>query len=355
MSKDSRYYLKILEDGRDKEFNFYTFDSFTDIILIGTGGFGQVYRANYKDANMLVALKSYEVGSNLKEIVNEIKIQKTVDIHDNIIRFLGVTKQEGDNYLLVLQWASNGTLRDYLEKNFVEMNWKQKLQFAIQLSSAVNYLHSREIIHPDFGLSRWITTNSRCHYGVLRYVDPQAIINSQNYKLNKKSDVYSVGMLMWELSSGQIPFRSYDDKNIPGICLSGIREKVVEGTPIGYFEIYQQCWQNDPDLRPMMSQVFDKLKKINLNSPVSRITDSTVPFPCIDSRDIELCIGDFFTNIIEQNHNISLQYEDNILNSQATNLWNILVKLTNIGKDFTQISNEMYHKHSPRIIKEPSV
>ncbi|CAG8740196.1 4338_t:CDS:2, partial [Racocetra persica] len=237
MSKDSRYYLNILEDGKDREFNFYSFNSFTNQILIGTGGFGNVYRANYKDANMLVALKSYEASSNLKEIVNEVRIQKAVDIHDNILRFLGVTKQEQEE-----------------------------------------------------------------------------------------------------------------------ICFSGIREKVVEGTPIRYWEIYQECWQNDPDIRPTMSQIFDKLKKINLNSPVFQITssnNSVVSLHYADSMDIELCIKDFFTNIIEQNHDISLQYEVDFFNSQAKDLWNILVKLTNIGKEFTQISKEIneHYMHRPRIIK----
>ncbi|RIB12429.1 kinase-like domain-containing protein [Gigaspora rosea] len=381
MPNDSDHYLNILEEGRNKEFNSYPFDSFSDITLSGSGGFGNVYKAKYSAADMLVALKSFE-NSDLKEIVNELRIQKIVDIHQNIIRFLGVTKQEGDKYLLVLQWADGGTLRSYLEKNFLNMNWNKKLQFAIQIVSAVNYLHSRDIIHrdihprnilihkenvklADFGLSRRITVNSRCNFGALRYIDPQVFIRSnQNYELNKKSDVYSVGMIMWEVSSGKIPFCSIDDLDVQReLCFNNIREKIVEGTPISYLNIYQQCWQNDPDLRPTMDQVYDNLKKVSLNSPVFQITSSNLSLPLpstalisnANSTDLELCISGFLTNIVHQNDAFSIRYDDDdvSLNSQANELWNILVKSTNIGKDFAQISKEIieYHKLKLKNIK----
>ncbi|KAF0545757.1 kinase-like protein [Gigaspora margarita] len=332
-------YLNILEEGRNKEFNFYPFDSFSDITLSGSGGFGNVYKAKYTAADMLVALKSYEKSyenSDLKEIVNELRIQKNVDIHQNIIRFLGVTKQEGDKYLLVLQWADGGTLRSYLEKNFLDMNWNKKLQFATQIVSAVNYLHSLDIIHrdihpknilihqeniklADFGLSRRITVNSRCNFGALRYIDPQVFMRSnQNYELSKKSDVYSVGMIMWEISSGKIPFCSIDDLDVQReICFNSIREKIVEGTPIIYLNIYQECWENDPDIRPTMDQVYDSLKKINLNSPVFQIASSSnISLPSTtlisntNSTDIELCISGFLTNIVHQNNDSSIRYDD---------------------------------------------
>ncbi|CAG8452097.1 24916_t:CDS:2 [Dentiscutata erythropus] len=337
MSQD--YYLSCLKEG----INIYPYDSFSDIRLSGSGGFGNVYQAIYRDADMLVALKS---NSNLKEIVNELRIQKTVDVHENIIRFLGVTKNEGDKYLLVLQWADGGTLRRIIHRDIHPNNI---------------LIHQENIKLADFGLSRWITANSRCDYGVLRYVDPQAFIKaSRNYKLNKKSDVYSVGMLMWELSSGRIPFGSLDDLAIQReICFNGIREKIVEGTPISYLEIYQRCWQNDPDLRPTMDQIYDSLKKVDLNSPVFRITSSNISLPCTtvlpitDLLDIEICVNGFLTNIIHQNRDISIQYDDSALNSQANELWNILDNSTNIGKDFTQISKEIieYHRQKQKDIK----
>jgi hypothetical protein len=64
----------------------------------------------------------------------------------------------------------------------------------------------------------------------------------QNYKLNKKSDVYSVGVLMWQISSGREPFKDegYDyDARLTLAILSGEREKVIDGTPFEYSELYR--------------------------------------------------------------------------------------------------------------------
>ena len=104
----------------------------------------------------------------------------------------------------------------------------------------------------DFGLSRRIaevSTTPRDIFGMLPYIDPQHFKeqtdnNKKNshYKANKKSDVYSVGVLLWEISSGRKPFKSYD-----ALCqkprlileiLNGKRETPTSDTPIDYINIY---------------------------------------------------------------------------------------------------------------------
>ena len=93
----------------------------------------------------------------------------------------------------------------------------------------------------DFGLSRRLTEVSNTVkdiYGVLPYVDPQHL---KKKKANKKSDVYSVGVLLWEISSGKKPFESYD--GFPKVTLlhailNGERETPISGTPIDYINIY---------------------------------------------------------------------------------------------------------------------
>src|SRR2546430_17338664 len=94
----------------------------------------------------------------------------------------------------------------------------------------------------DFGLSRKLNEVSNSNkdiFGMLPYVDPQCIIEQQSP--NKKSDVYSVGVLLWEISSGQKPFESHD--NFPdalvSAILSGTREAPISDTPIDYINIYE--------------------------------------------------------------------------------------------------------------------
>ncbi len=104
----------------------------------------------------------------------------------------------------------------------------------------------------DFGLSRRITevsSNQHDIFGMLPYIDPQHFKKqtsdndkSCHYKTNKKSDVYSVGVLLWEISSGQKPFKSYDSLYQKPILileiLNGKRETPVPDTQIDYINIY---------------------------------------------------------------------------------------------------------------------
>ena len=71
------------------------------------------------------------------------------------------------------------------------------------------------------------------------YIDPKGL-NNQNYKLDKKSDVYSVGVLMWQISSGYKPFRNADyDVRLTVAIVNGKREKIIKGTSVEYSDLYR--------------------------------------------------------------------------------------------------------------------
>ncbi len=105
----------------------------------------------------------------------------------------------------------------------------------------------------DFGLSRKITNSSDSTdvtdvFGVVPYVDPKYLNNIQNknknqhYILNPKSDVYSVGVLLWQISSGHRPFYAENvdyDANLIMDIKKGKREKIVKSTPIEYSNLYE--------------------------------------------------------------------------------------------------------------------
>ncbi|RIA84877.1 kinase-like domain-containing protein, partial [Glomus cerebriforme] len=234
-------------------------NKFTSINPIGSGSFGRVIRANWK--NTLFALKIFNNDkTTLKEVVNEIKLHKSVDSHENILGFYGITKVENE-YSLVLEYADSGTLKAYLSNHFKELGWDDKYQLALQLTSAVKYMHDYDVIHrdlhannilihqkkikiADFGLSKKIaeSSNTSKMFGVIPYVDPKIFNNQYNnrnksdhYKLNKKSDVYSVGVLMWQISKGE----EYDI----GLALAiqgGEREKITDGTPVEFSNLYAE-------------------------------------------------------------------------------------------------------------------
>ena len=97
----------------------------------------------------------------------------------------------------------------------------------------------------DFGLSRKIaeeSSNASEIFGVLPYMDPKKLEKHADYKLDKKSDVYSIGVLMWQISSGYRPFYAENINYDIALTLSiinGKREKIIDGTPTEYSNLYQ--------------------------------------------------------------------------------------------------------------------
>jgi serine/threonine protein kinase len=92
----------------------------------------------------------------------------------------------------------------------------------------------------DFGLSKRIdeSCNSRSDlFGVVPYIDPQKF-NFQHYSLNKKSDIYSIGVLLWEISSGKPPFKGMSSYSLIVQISQGLRETPLPDTPSAYINIY---------------------------------------------------------------------------------------------------------------------
>ncbi|CAG8747111.1 20604_t:CDS:2 [Cetraspora pellucida] len=113
---------------------FIDYCVFKNIQFIGSGTFGSTYHAAADMSDIGVALKSFENIDMItaKEILNEINLYKDI-MHDNFIKFYGVTKNEGSQYLLVLEYAGDGTITTYLRNTFNKLNWERKLNLAQQL------------------------------------------------------------------------------------------------------------------------------------------------------------------------------------------------------------------------------
>ncbi|GBC06365.1 hypothetical protein RclHR1_00680009 [Rhizophagus clarus] len=280
----------IAEAISNEHINHYEFKDFDNVTRIGSGGFGEVYRANWKNPHNIFALKSLN-DSTIEKFVYELKIQRKVNIHDNIIRFCGITTVDENNsskkYMLVMEYADGGILREYLGKNFGSLAWNNKFEMARQLARAVSCLHNLDVIHrdlysnnvlihegnvklADFGLSKKIDdsiTSKQC--GVIPYIDPKKFCINK-YSLNKKSDVYSIGVLLWEISSGQPPFKDKSEYYLVQNILNGLREKPIPNTPEGYIKIYSDCWKLEPDDRPDIHEVVARLE-----APINTINKSS--------------------------------------------------------------------------------
>uniref|UniRef100_U9SK41 Protein kinase domain-containing protein n=1 Tax=Rhizophagus irregularis (strain DAOM 181602 / DAOM 197198 / MUCL 43194) TaxID=747089 RepID=U9SK41_RHIID len=306
-TENTNEWINWIEEAIDKEyFKCYEYRHFNNIQEIGSGSFGKVYRANWKNSEQCISLKSFFNLNNVtvKEIVHELKLQKEIQFHDNIIKYYGITKFDTGiqndllkRYLLVMEYADSGTLRDYLKKNFNNLTWNNKYNLAYQLACAVSCLHNEEIVHrdlhsnnilvhrntikvADFGLSKRIGSSSKQSklFGMIPYVDPKRLgrkknKNSTQSSFNEKSDIYSVGVLLWEISSGKPPFSTEEyDLDLAIEIKEGLREDPIPDTPENYIELYTGCWDGEPDNRPTIDQVVEKLKAMIIKT--SMITEN---------------------------------------------------------------------------------
>ncbi|GBB88066.1 hypothetical protein RclHR1_01460016 [Rhizophagus clarus] len=264
---------------------YHEYKYFSDIQEIGAGGFGKVYRVKWKNSEHYLALKVFKDPDNvsIREIVREFKSQRDVHHHNNIIRLHGITKSENQNnqmetYSLVMEYADGGNLRSYLKEHFDNLTWNEKLNMALQLACAILCLHDEGIVHrdlhsgnvlvhqniiklADFGLSRRIEETSKTHsgsFGVVPYIDPKKF--NTKYTLDKMSDIYSLGVLLWEISSGQPPFKDESFDFLHVRISNGLREVPVSNTPDDYTKIYTDCWDGDPDNRPTIHEVVSRLR-----------------------------------------------------------------------------------------------
>ncbi|RIA96638.1 kinase-like domain-containing protein [Glomus cerebriforme] len=272
---------------QNKIVNFISFNDLVNPEPLDKGGFGHVTRVTWTKTNNYVVYKKLTNTNAVKydisdAFIHELQIHLHIDYSDRIIRCLGISQDETTKeYLLVMQYADGGDLRNYL-KNNLNLNWTDKKNLACQIAEGLNYLHNENVLHRDlhsknivihenkakiidFGISRIQDQKSEAFMrdrGVLAYVEPKRIFNP-NFPYTKSSDIYSFGVLMWEISSGRPPFKnnSYSKNEITMLGVSitnGAREKTIPNTPKEYEILYKNCWDQEPDKRPTICKVIEE-------------------------------------------------------------------------------------------------
>jgi serine/threonine protein kinase len=166
-----------------------------------------------------------------------------------------------------MQYVDGGNLRQYLKEHFSELSWDDKLKFAYQITEGIKYLHDDDVFHQSLHSKNIlihdkeakIVFNIAKYDSEISYIDPK-ILKDVSYEYDKKSDIYSLGVLMWELTSGYPPKTENISKS--HIIDHGYRENRIPGTPREYLDLYESCWDPEPGERPPINQVFNKLGKM---------------------------------------------------------------------------------------------
>ena len=220
---DSKYSLNnfiLIKDNKD------------EIKTIGSGSFGKVYLSKNILDNKIYAIKHMDKNKlikllhSLKGIYHEIDIQSRIE-HENIIKIL-YAYEDKESFDLVMEYAPNGNLFHYIRKNN-GLNELQSFQLFIQVVNAVNFLHKNDLIHRDIKPENILLFNNEkdknnflvklCDFGwcvkldgetrktfcgTTEYMSPE-LIEHRGY--NKEIDVWSLGILLYEMIHGYSPFR----------------------------------------------------------------------------------------------------------------------------------------------------
>ena len=203
--------------------------------------------------------------------------------NDCVVRCYGITKDpETNNFMMVMEYAQNGSLRQYLNSSFDSLNGNEKLFNLVTIAAGLQAIHIKRLIHHDFHCGNILNNendrgkiyslitdlglckpaNVECSqsedkkiYGVLPYVSPE-VLRGKNY--TQASDIYGFGIIAHELYTGLPPYHDipHDEFLAVKIC-QGLRPKSNYKIPQLISDIIQQCWDADPLKRPNASELAD--------------------------------------------------------------------------------------------------
>jgi serine/threonine protein kinase len=207
-----------------------------------------------------------------------------------ILTCFGLTKNPTDGSYMLVTFQMQSNLRKYLQLHHNELKWNERIKIIHSITYALLNIYRENIIHrdlhsgnilyhkidqtfriSDLGFCGPVDKPLDSIYGNLPYVAPEVIAGKET---TFASDIYSFGMLMWEVSSGQPPFINYThDFDLAMRIINGMRPKIVPGTPLEYQELMKQCWDADPKKRPNADILIKEL--IQLQNPYQNIISET--------------------------------------------------------------------------------
>ncbi|OIV94190.1 hypothetical protein TanjilG_13807 [Lupinus angustifolius] len=266
---------------------------------IGLGSYGEVYRGEWHGTEVAVKrfLDQDFYGEALEEFKSEVQIMKRLR-HPNVVLFMGAVTRP-PNLSIVTEFLPRGSLYRLIHRPSNQLDVRRRLRMALDAARGMNYLHNctpmivhRDLKSPnllvdknwvvkvcDFGLSRMKNStflSSRSTAGTAEWMAPEVLRNELS---DEKCDVYSYGVILWELCTLQQPWGGMNPMQVVGaVGFQHRRLDIPDDIDPAVADIIRQCWQTDPKLRPTFAEIMAALKP--LQKP---ITSSQVPRPSSQS------------------------------------------------------------------------
>ena len=240
--------------------------------VLGQGGFGTVFRGQWVSKGIEVALKKVCVPPEACDA----KVMVELGEHPNILGFFGYAQNYPDT-IIVTALAKKGSLYDYLHEKKQIPTEQQSLAWAKQVAYAMAYMHKLELVHRDlkssnilfaddmtaqvcdFGTARTLegTTCGAAASGTYRWMAPEVV---KEEEVNKKCDVFSFSLVVWELMEHKIPFHDSANDLMASIAIiGGNRPPISSGWPDYLSALTKQGWLQNPQARPSFADIVTSL------------------------------------------------------------------------------------------------
>ena len=309
----------------------YIADRYEIIGKIGAGGMSDVYKAKDLTLGRFVAIKVLK--SEFSDDINFVtkfrtEAQSAAGLeHPNIVNIYDVGSENGMHYI-VMEYVEGITLKTYIEKKG-QLSFKEAVSIAIQVGRGIEAAHNKNIIHrdikpqnimistegkvkvTDFGIARAATSNtiSSDVMGSVHYSSPE---QARNGFVDGKSDIYSLGIVMYEMVTGRVPF---DGDTTVAVAIQHLQEEMVPPSafapnlPISMEKIILKCTQKSADRRyESMTALLADLRK----ALISPDEDFVVMVPQASQDKTRVIGADDLSKIQKQAGSVYLKQEEKL-------------------------------------------
>lgn len=319
-------------------------DEITTGSPIGQGGFGTVYKAKWRDADVAVkVLNTQELVDDEREMVfREIKLMGKLN-QQYIVTYMGATIVPGFPLCIVMEFVEGGSLTKLLQDPTMDDKFRCKL--ALDVAKGMAFLHSNNIFHrdlkpdnllvvsphrdtqvnlkiTDFGTSRTSSNKNKNNsdylsftevqkndapavphvqagskftkgVGTLIYQAPELLEGKSDYAI-EKTDIFSFGVLLWQIFTGKEPFSDKEHKTLDKFAIvnfvtSGKRLPIPDEVPSKIRDLIKRCWHHSPENRPSFANIAIQLEKIHVGMKntvqmPSKPSDDNAPVPRVPAE-----------------------------------------------------------------------
>ncbi|KAJ8764236.1 hypothetical protein K2173_005976 [Erythroxylum novogranatense] len=276
---------------------------------VASGSYGDLYKGTYCSQEVAVKVfKPERVSAEmLREFSQEVYIMRKIR-HKNVVQFIGACTRP-PHLCIVTEFMAKGSIYEFLHKQKGVFKLPSLIKVAIDLSKGMNYLHQNNIIHrdlktanllmdenevvkvADFGVARVQIQSGvmTAETGTYRWMAPEVI---EHKPYDQKADVFSFGIVLWELLTGELPYSYLTPLQAAvGVVQKGLRPTIPKHSHPKVAELLERCWRQDPSQRPSFSEILD-----NLQHMAKEVTDEREDC-CRDKSS-----GGFFSTLIRGHH-----------------------------------------------------